>query len=73
MLGAPSVYLGCTAARWLIVPALYGILTVPTFAVRCLSVSYTTQELQAAKGGTICGRETQLIILPRDADFHDTF
>ena len=42
----------------------YSILTVPTFAARCLSASYTT------KGGTICGRETQPIILPRDADFH---
>jgi hypothetical protein len=28
------------------------------------------REFQAAKGGTICGRETQPIILPRDADFH---
>ena len=31
------------------------------------------RDLQAAKCGTICGRETWPIILPRDADFHDTF
>ena len=35
MFRAPSVYLGCTAAWRLIVPALYSILTVPTFAARC--------------------------------------
>jgi len=46
---------------------------VPTFVARCLSASYTTRELQAAKGGTICGWETWPVILPRDADFHDTF
>ena len=34
------------------------ILTVPTFAARCLSASYPMRELQAAKDGTICGRET---------------
>jgi hypothetical protein len=44
-------------------------LTVPTFAVRCLSASYTTRELQAVKGGTMCGRETRPLILPRYADF----
>ena len=70
---APSVHLGCTAAWRLIVPAPYSILTVPTFTARCLSASYTTRDLQAAKGGTICGRETRPIILPRDDDFHDTF
>jgi len=58
MFRAPSVYLGCTAAWRLIVPALCSILTVPTVATRCLSASYTTWELQAAKGGTICGQET---------------
>jgi len=47
--------------------------SVPTFAARCLSASYTTRELQVAKGGTICGQETRPIILPRDADIHDTF
>jgi len=61
MFRAPSVYLGCTAAWRLIVPALYSILTVPTFAARCLSASYMTRELQAAKGGIICGRETWLV------------
>ena len=30
------------------------------------------RELQAAKGGTICGRETWPVILPINADFHDT-
>ena len=30
----------------------------PPFATRCLSASYTTRELQAAKSATICGRET---------------
>jgi hypothetical protein len=51
--------------------ALYGILTIPTFAARCLSASYTKQELQTVKGETICGRETRRMILPRDADFHE--
>ena len=51
-------------------PAPYSMLSFPTFAARCFSASYTTRELQAAKGGTICGRETRPIILPRDADFH---
>jgi hypothetical protein len=55
------------------VPALYIILTVPTFATRCLSMSCMTWELQAAKVGTICGLETWPVILPRDADFHNTF
>ena len=36
-------------------------------------IAVTTRELQAAKGGTMCGRETRPIILPRYADFHDTF
>ena len=44
--------------------ALYSILTVPTFAY------HTTRELHAAKGGTICGRETGPVILLRNADFH---
>jgi hypothetical protein len=70
MFGAPSVNLGCTASWRLIVPSPYSILPVPTFAARFLSASYTTRELQATKSGTICGRETQPIILPRDADFH---
>ena len=38
--------------------APYSILTVPTFAARCLSASYTMRELQAAKCGSNCGRET---------------
>ena len=71
MFRTPRVHLGCTAAWRLIVPPLpYSILFVPTFAARCLSASYTTRELQAAKGGTICGQETRPIILPRDAEFH---
>ena len=70
MFRAPSIHLGCTAAWRLIVPAPYSILTVLTFAARCLSASYTMRELQAPKGGTICGRETQPIILPWNADFH---
>jgi len=39
----------------------------------CLSASYTTRGLQAAKCGTICGQEIRPMILPRDVDFHDTF
>jgi len=54
----------------LIVPAPYSILPVLTFAARCLFAFYTTRELQAAKDGTICGRENRPVILPRDADFH---
>ena len=73
MFRAPSIYLGCTAAWRLIVLALYSILTVPTFAARRVSASYTTRELQAAKSGNICGRETWPVILPRQADFHDAF
>ena len=70
MFRAPSIHLGCTAAWRLIVLAPYRILTVPTFAARYLSASYMTRELQAVKGGTICGRETWPTILPRYADFH---
>ena len=70
MFRAPSVYLGCTAAWRLIVLAPYSILTVPTFAARCLSASYTMREFQPAKSGTIFGRETWPTILPRYAEFH---
>ena len=66
----PQAYLGRTAAWWLIVLAVYDILT---FAARCLSASYAMRELQAAKGVSVCGRETRPIILSRDADFHHTF
>ena len=61
MVRAPSVNLGCIAAWWLIVLTLYGILPVTTFAARCLSSSYKTRNLQAAKGGTTFGRENQPI------------
>jgi hypothetical protein len=52
------------------VPALYSILTVPTFAARCLSASYMTRQLQVAKGGTYLWARNLTSNSAQNANFH---